>query len=113
MQKGALTGKIETGTISAGDSLLFLPSNTKILVRSIERAERVDEAMRCRGFSGRFPMRRVRPMTFADARFAALAFVPDAGLYLAGAYGASTDVEGSQLTSTDVSAFWLRRSIED
>jgi cobalt/nickel transport system permease protein len=44
-----------------------------ILVRSIERAERVDEAMRCRGFSGRFPMRRVRPMTFADARFAAMA----------------------------------------
>lgn len=44
-----------------------------ILVRSIERAERVDEAMRCRGFSGRFPMRRVRPMTVADARFAALA----------------------------------------
>src|SRR5690606_10172233 len=44
-----------------------------ILVRSIERAERVDEAMRCRGFSGRFPMRRVRPMTNADARFAALA----------------------------------------
>lgn len=44
-----------------------------ILVRSIERAERVDEAMRCRGFSGRFPMRRIRPMTNADARFAALA----------------------------------------
>ena len=43
-----------------------------ILVRSIERAERVDEAMRCRGFSGRFPLRRIRPMTFADARFAAL-----------------------------------------
>lgn len=44
-----------------------------ILVRSIERAERVDEAMRCRGFSGRFPMRRIGAMTFADARFAALA----------------------------------------
>lgn len=44
-----------------------------ILVRSIERAERVDEAMRCRGFSGRFPLRRVRPMTMADARFGALA----------------------------------------
>ncbi|MFN3891845.1 MAG: cobalt ECF transporter T component CbiQ [Beijerinckiaceae bacterium] len=44
-----------------------------ILVRSIERAERVDEAMRCRGFSGRFPFRRVRPMTFSDARFAGVA----------------------------------------
>lgn len=44
-----------------------------ILVRSIERAERVDEAMRCRGFTGRFPLRRVRPMTGADARFALLA----------------------------------------
>ncbi len=44
-----------------------------ILVRSIERAERVDEAMRCRGFSGRFPMRRIRPMTHADAMFAAAA----------------------------------------
>lgn len=44
-----------------------------ILVRSIERAERVDEAMRCRGFSGRFPLRRVRSMTSADARFAVLA----------------------------------------
>ena len=42
-----------------------------ILVRSIERAERVDEAMRCRGFSGRFPFRRIRAMTWADARFAA------------------------------------------
>lgn len=46
-----------------------------ILVRSIERAERVDEAMRCRGFSGRFPLRRVRPMTGADARFALLAAI--------------------------------------
>lgn len=44
-----------------------------ILVRSIERAERVDEAMRCRGFSGRFPLRRVRPMTGADTLFAVLA----------------------------------------
>lgn len=27
-----------------------------MLVRALERAERVDEAMRCRGFSGRFPL---------------------------------------------------------
>lgn len=52
-----------------------------ILVRSIERAERVDEAMRCRGFSGRFPLRRVRPMTSADARFALLAMVAVAALH--------------------------------
>lgn len=44
-----------------------------ILVRSIERAERVDEAMRCRGFSGRYLHHRVQPMTAADARFAGLA----------------------------------------
>jgi cobalt/nickel transport system permease protein len=44
-----------------------------ILVRSIERAERVDEAMRCRGFSGRFPLRKIRPMTAADLRFGMVA----------------------------------------
>ena len=44
-----------------------------LLVRTIERAERVDEAMRCRGFSGRFPLRAMKPMGGADARFAALA----------------------------------------
>jgi len=43
-----------------------------LLVRSIERAERVDEAMRCRGFSGRFPLRAMRPMGMADLRFAML-----------------------------------------
>jgi cobalt/nickel transport system permease protein len=51
-----------------------------ILVRSIERAERVDEAMRCRGFSGRFPLRRVRPMTWHDLRFACLAAVAAAAI---------------------------------
>ena len=53
-----------------------------ILVRSIERAERVDEAMRCRGFSGRFPMRRIRAMTFADARFAGVVAIFIAALVL-------------------------------
>lgn len=43
-----------------------------LLVRSIERAERVDEAMRCRGFSGRFPLRGMRALTAVDLRFAAL-----------------------------------------
>jgi cobalt/nickel transport system permease protein len=44
-----------------------------LLVRSIERAERVEEGMRCRAFSGRFPLRAMKPMGGADARFAALA----------------------------------------
>lgn len=43
-----------------------------LLVRSIERAERVDEAMRCRGFSGRFPLRTIRRLTMLDACFAAM-----------------------------------------
>jgi len=41
-----------------------------LLVRAVARAERVDEAMRCRGFTGRFALiveERFRP---ADARFA-------------------------------------------
>ena len=41
-----------------------------LLVRSIERAERVDEAMRCRGFTGRFAMRTVPALTRLDHRFA-------------------------------------------
>ena len=45
-----------------------------LLVRSVERAERVDEAMRCRGFSGRFPLRASQPMTRADAAFALVLF---------------------------------------
>lgn len=42
-----------------------------VLVASIERGERVEEAMRCRGYAGRFPLRRIRAMTSADFRFAA------------------------------------------
>jgi cobalt/nickel transport system permease protein len=42
-----------------------------LLVRSIERAERVDEAMRCRGFTGRFAMRSIPPLTRLDYLFAA------------------------------------------
>ncbi|MBM3609610.1 MAG: cobalt ECF transporter T component CbiQ, partial [Alphaproteobacteria bacterium] len=37
-----------------------------ILIASIERAERVDEAMRCRGYNGRFPLRRIRAITHMD-----------------------------------------------
>jgi cobalt/nickel transport system permease protein len=42
-----------------------------LLVRSMERAERVEEAMRCRGFSGKFPLRSTRPLQRADYGFMA------------------------------------------
>lgn len=40
------------------------------LVRSLERAERVHEAMRCRGYSGRFPFPPAEAFGRADAAFA-------------------------------------------
>lgn len=40
-----------------------------MVVRSIERAERVDEAMRCRAFSGQFPLRSPRPLKTPDMLF--------------------------------------------
>lgn len=42
-----------------------------LLVRALERAERVTEAMRCRGWSGRMPVTDRPPFTRADALFAA------------------------------------------
>lgn len=42
-----------------------------LLVRSMERAERVEEAMRCRGFTGRFPLRATKPLRLVDLRFGA------------------------------------------
>jgi cobalt/nickel transport system permease protein len=36
------------------------------LVRAIERAERIEEAMRCRGFTGRLPRPRSAPLTAVD-----------------------------------------------
>lgn len=39
----------------------------QMLVRSLERAERVDEAMRCRGFSGRFALVRTEGFGRIDA----------------------------------------------
>jgi len=36
------------------------------LVRAIERAERIEEAMRCRGFTGRLPRPRAAPLTARD-----------------------------------------------
>lgn len=41
-----------------------------LLVRALERAERVTEAMRCRGWSGRMPVTDRSPFTRADALFA-------------------------------------------
>lgn len=44
-----------------------------VLVRALERAERVSEAMRCRGFSGRLPASAERPaLGAADLAFALL-----------------------------------------
>ena len=37
-----------------------------LLVRATERAERVEESMRCRGFSGRFPLRATRSLQSID-----------------------------------------------
>ncbi len=44
-----------------------------VLVRSAERAERVDEAMRCRAFSGQFPLRSPKPLQKNDWLFLAAA----------------------------------------
>jgi cobalt/nickel transport system permease protein len=52
-----------------------------VLIRALERAERVGEAMRCRGFSGRFAVTTARPLDGADiavilaATLAALALI--------------------------------------
>ncbi len=54
-----------------------------LLVRAVDRAERVDEAMRCRGFSGRLPMLAGEPLAGRDFLFggcaAALAVLLVAG----------------------------------
>lgn len=46
-----------------------------MLVRALERAQRVEEAMLCRGFSGRFPWRRPPPLATADKAWVALATI--------------------------------------
>ncbi len=43
-----------------------------LLVRSMERAERVEESMRCRGFSGKFPLRATRALSALDIAFTLL-----------------------------------------
>lgn len=54
-----------------------------MLVRSLDRGERVEEAMRCRGFSGRFPMARSETLRPADAIFAVIAVLVLGGLIAA------------------------------
>lgn len=44
----------------------------QLLVRAVERAERVDEAMRCRGFAGRFPLVTLEQFGIADLGAAGL-----------------------------------------
>ncbi|NKN34485.1 cobalt ECF transporter T component CbiQ [Marichromatium bheemlicum] len=41
-----------------------------ILVRALERAERVSAAMRCRGYAGRMPLPELAPLRAADLGFA-------------------------------------------
>lgn len=54
-----------------------------MLVRSVERAERVSEAMRCRAFSGRFPLACADRFGRADAAFAAAIVLVVVGLLAA------------------------------
>ena len=55
----------------------------QLLVRALERAERVDEAMRCRGFSGRFALVVEERAGWRDAAFAAGVFCCLCGALLA------------------------------
>jgi cobalt/nickel transport system permease protein len=54
-----------------------------MLVRSLERAERVHEAMRCRGYSGRLPLTYSDAFSRVDAAFAALLMLVVLGLVAA------------------------------
>lgn len=51
-----------------------------LLVRSLERADAVDEAMRCRAFSGHFPIAAAPPRGRGDALFAGLMLLVVASL---------------------------------
>ena len=55
-----------------------------LLVRSLERSERIVAAMRCRGFAGQFPsLTEPRPLAPADAAFAVAAALACGVLLLA------------------------------
>lgn len=43
-----------------------------LLVRSVERAERITQAMKCRGYTGRFPIAEASPPRVGDWLFAAM-----------------------------------------
>ena len=46
-----------------------------LLVRGLERSTRVLMAMKCRGYTGRFPLRELTPLRIVDANFCAAAVV--------------------------------------
>lgn len=52
----------------------------QLLVRAVERAERINEAMRCRGFSGRFPLVTLEQLGVADIGAAGLTVLLAVGL---------------------------------
>ena len=54
-----------------------------MLVRSLERAERVEEAMRCRGYAGRLPATPTTPLALRDFAFTATTALVVAGLIVA------------------------------
>lgn len=55
-----------------------------LLVRSFERGERIADAMKCRGFTGRFTAAERAPLAAADWAFAAGAMLATGGLVSAG-----------------------------
>lgn len=55
----------------------------QLLVRAVERAERVNEAMRCRGFAGRFPLVTLERFGIVDVGTAGLVGLLVAGALLA------------------------------
>lgn len=55
----------------------------QLLVRAVERAERVNEAMRCRGFAGRFPLVTLERLGIVDLGAAGLAGLLVVGALLA------------------------------
>jgi len=55
-----------------------------LLVRSLERAERVGWAMKCRGYAGRWPAEPFAPLGVRDYGFAALTLIGLAALVWAG-----------------------------
>ena len=55
-----------------------------LLVRAFERAERIEQAMRCRGFRGRYPAVATRRLNLADGLYSAAFAAVAAGIVLGG-----------------------------